>query len=353
MKNRLKLKSNLSLFPWPLPMMVGIRFLWVFVGLLTLAFRVSDSQNLGCNPADLNALDGFLKGLDSGAIVGWGSFNGSSSSSSSDCCNWLGVSCELGRVVRLDLGNKSLKGPVSDSLSGLDRLRFLNLSFNSLHGSVPSKLFRLSNLEILDLSFNGLSGGLPAHIQLPSINIFDISGNGFNGSHPILSESPNLTTYNASFNVFYGGINTSMCNTSPRIQSMGLSMNMLSGEFPSGFGNCSSLHHLCVDSNNLSGELPDDLFTLTSLKQLFIQDNNITGILGDRIVGPFAQWVLGDSPRCLQKSSETAIPLLSVQPFFRSSAPITVNVAFHSIPLIEEQFAEWTDQPQLHFDGRS
>ncbi|KAK1295875.1 Phytosulfokine receptor 1 [Acorus calamus] len=266
-----------------MPKMVDLRFLWVFVGLLTLAFRVSDSQNRTCNPDDLEALEGFVKSLDLGSIDGWGGFNSSSSSSSSDCCDWGGVHCELGRVVGLDLANKSLRGSVSESLAVLNRLRFLNLSSNYLHGAVPQKLFALPSLEVLDLSSNRLSDGFPATIQLPSMRVFNISSNMFNGSHPILSGSMNLTAYIVGFNLFSGGIDTSICVASPRLQFVVFSINMLSGGFPSGFGNCSSLKQLCVDSNKLSGELPDDLFTLSSLTHLSVQDNSITGTLSDRI----------------------------------------------------------------------
>nr|CAD1821144.1 unnamed protein product [Ananas comosus var. bracteatus] len=219
-------------------------FFFFFFSLLLLFLSAphscSQSQQ-SCDSSDLNALQGFVEGLQSSALR-W-SFNGSSSS---NCCNWVGISCDLGsvsvkRVTGLDLSNKSLKGSVSSSLGGLDQLKRLNLSYNSLRGQVPAELFHLPHLELLDLSMNMLSGLIPAESNLSSVQVFNISFNSFNGTHPILAESSNLSVYDVSSNSFSGPVDTGICNSSDSVQVLRFSANMLSGDFPAGFGNCSSL----------------------------------------------------------------------------------------------------------------
>ncbi|ONK71091.1 uncharacterized protein A4U43_C04F4630 [Asparagus officinalis] len=230
------------------------------------------SQTQPCNPNDLNSLRVFLTGLNA-TIPGW-------SFSTSDCCYWRGVSCGVGRrVIGLDLFNMSLKGSISESLSGLDQLRRINFSGNSLHGLVPRQIFHLQKLEQLDLSANELSGSIPLDANIPSIQFLNISRNLFNGSHPILAGSKNLSTFDVSFNEFAGSINTSICNDWAAIQILQFSMNFFSGEFPVGFGNCSLLTELSLDVNEISGNLPEDLFKLSSLTRFSIQQNRVSGRL--------------------------------------------------------------------------
>nr|CAD1821528.1 unnamed protein product [Ananas comosus var. bracteatus] len=271
---------------------MGNRGLPCFCSLLLLLrfapLSCSQSQQ-SCDSSDLNALRGVVEGLQS-SDLGW-SFNGSSSS---DCCTWVGISCDLGsalvkRVIGLDLSNKSLKGSVSSSLGDLDQLKQLNLSNNSLNGSIPVELFHLPLLELLDLSMNMLSGLIPAESNLPSIRLFNISANSFRGTHPIFAGSSNLSVYDVSSNSFSGPVDTGICNSSDSIQVLRFSANMLSGEFPVGFGNCSSLSELSLDANGLTGTLPDDLFTLSSLTKLNLQGNSLSGtslnLGGNNLVG--------------------------------------------------------------------
>lgn len=253
----------------------------VHVLLLSLALLLI-SQSQGCDPGDLSALLGFSAGLES-AIQGWGS-----NSSSSDCCTWPGVYCELPdfagrRVIGLNLAEKRLRGSLSDNLTGLDHLRNLNLSFNALRGSVPPNLFHLAYLELLDLSANELSGSFPPELNLPSIKTFNISNNLFNGSLPIFTVSENLMVFDVRSNAFSGPINADLCHSSPQIQSLVFSSNFFSGRLPAGFGNCISLVQLSLDANEISGDLPEDLFTLPSLKFLHLQQNGLSGSLNGRL----------------------------------------------------------------------
>uniref|UniRef100_A0A1D1YHU8 non-specific serine/threonine protein kinase n=1 Tax=Anthurium amnicola TaxID=1678845 RepID=A0A1D1YHU8_9ARAE len=263
----------------------GWVLLLVWVALFCLQAPVLRAQDAACDPRDLTALRGFLEDLDSKRIDGW-SFNGSSSSSPTGCCSWPGVTCDnsfpfnsIRRVVQLDLHTKGIRGILSGSLAGLDHLSSLNLSNNSLRGVVPQELFQLQRLETLDLSHNDFSGAMPANSSLPSIRVFNISFNKFNGNHPILVGSPELMEFDVGSNKFSGLINTSICHFSTKIQVLRFSYNKFSGAFPAGFGNCTSLSELGLDSNGISGNLPDDLFRVPTLARLYLQDNWISGAL--------------------------------------------------------------------------
>ncbi|OAY69016.1 Phytosulfokine receptor 1 [Ananas comosus] len=318
--------------------------------LLPFAPLTCSQSQQSCNSGDLNALQGFVERLESSAL-GW-SFSGSSSS---NCCNWAGISCDAGfplvkRVIGLDLSNKSLKGSVSSSLGGLDQLKQLNLSYNSLRGLVPVELFHLPHLELLDLSTNVLSGLIPAELNLSSIQVFNISFNSFNGRHPILAGSSNLSVYDVSSNSFSGPVNTGICNSSDSIQVLRFSANMFSGDFPAGFGNCSSLSELSLDANGLTGTLPDDLFTLSSLTKLNLQENSLSGTVSTNNFGNLSKLVhidifsnnfSGTIPNVFDRLSELNIWLSN------NSLTGNIDLNFTALPRLKHLSLGWN-----FFSGR-
>ncbi|GAB4849002.1 hypothetical protein Ancab_003814 [Ancistrocladus abbreviatus] len=151
-----------------------------------------------------------------------------------DYCDWQGVKCVQGRVVRFDLHNYGLRGTFPpDSLARLDQLRVLSLRNNSLSGSIPdlSPLLNLKSLildhnffsgtfppslllpphplyklRVLDLSFNNFSGPIPVEInRLDRLNYLRLEFNHFNGSLPPLNQS-DLEIFNVSGNNLTGAI---------------------------------------------------------------------------------------------------------------------------------------------------
>ncbi|KAG2575598.1 hypothetical protein PVAP13_7KG382500 [Panicum virgatum] len=254
-------------------------FSWLFHFLLAAALlhvHGGLSLNQTCHPADLQALLEFSNGLDSKAagLVGWGPGDAA-------CCSWTGVACDLGRVVGLDLSNKSLRGDISSSVASLDGLVTLNLSRNSLRGAAPAALGRLARLRVLDLSANGLSGPFPASDGgFPAIEVVNISFNSFDGAHPAFPAAANLTSLDISGNNFSGGINSSALCLGP-VEVLRFSGNGFSGEIPSGLSRCKALAELSLDGNDLSGNIPGDLYTLPRLTRLSLQENQLTGNLGN------------------------------------------------------------------------
>ena len=76
-------------------------------------------------------------------------------------CSWYGVTCDTGRVIRLDLSSDHLSGSIPPELSKLANLQYLILASNQLSGSIPPQLGNLANLTGLHLFYNQLRGPLP------------------------------------------------------------------------------------------------------------------------------------------------------------------------------------------------
>jgi hypothetical protein len=160
--------------------MGGSRWLFHFLLVSVLLHVVRSLESQACHPPDLRALLDFSGGWDSKAagLVGWGP-----GAAAAAWCSWTGIACDLGRVVALDLSNRSLHGVISPAVASLDGLAALNLSRNALRGPAPEALARLPMLRALDLSANALSSPFPA-AGFPAIEDLNISFNSFDGPHP-------------------------------------------------------------------------------------------------------------------------------------------------------------------------
>ncbi|WCJ31252.1 Leucine-rich repeat protein kinase family protein [Euphorbia peplus] len=147
-----------------------------------------------------------------------------------DYCQWRGVKCAQGRVVRfvaqgfslrgtfapatlsrldqlrvLSLQNNSLSGPIPD-LSSLVNLKSLFLGRNLFSGSFPLSVLILHRLVLLDLSYNNLTGSIPVRLNvLDRLNSLRLERNRFNGTLPPLNQSF-LVFFNVSGNYLTGPI---------------------------------------------------------------------------------------------------------------------------------------------------
>ncbi|RDY01940.1 putative inactive receptor kinase, partial [Mucuna pruriens] len=145
-----------------------------------------------------------------------------------DYCEWQGVKCAQGRVVRFVVQSMGLRGPFpADTLTKLDQLRVMSLRNNSLFGPIPD-LSPLTNLKSLFLDHNNFSGSFP-----PSLLLLH------------------------------------------RLLTLSLSHNNLSGPLPLRLTLLDRLIALRLDSNAFSGSLPS--LNQTALKLLNVSNNNLTG----------------------------------------------------------------------------
>lgn len=210
-----------------------------------------------------------------------------------------GASCgEL--LSELDLAGNSLSGSASDisSFGSCTSLKSLNLSGNQLafsgDGQNPPAAAPPC-LQVLDLSFNKISGrGVLPWIfsgDCAKLLFLDLAGNGLSGSIPSLGSGGGkaLRHLNLSSNSLSGEIPSQLvkdvCEAAEAaLVVVDLSFNHLSGTLPPDFASCSSLQSLNVSNNSLSGEFPAETLTsMSELKKLVLSYNNLTGTLPDSV----------------------------------------------------------------------
>ncbi|KAL2499653.1 putative inactive receptor kinase [Abeliophyllum distichum] len=102
-----------------------------------------------------------------------------------DYCQWQGVKCAQGRVVRYVVQGFGLRGTFSTAtLTRLNQLRVLSLKNNSLTGPLPD-FSSLTSLKTLFLDNNYFSGVFPhSLLSLHRLLILDLSHNNFTGLLP-------------------------------------------------------------------------------------------------------------------------------------------------------------------------
>ncbi|CAN6970796.1 unnamed protein product [Brassica rapa subsp. trilocularis] len=224
--------------------------------------------------------------------------------SSTDCCNWDGVTCntESGKVIGLDLSCSCLYGRLepNSSLFRLKHLTSLNLAFNNFTFSpIPDKFNNLILLETLNLSGSSLKGHIPKEIlQLTSLVSLDLSFYVSIYSPPsslLLSiENPPLFLRLLARNLRnLRALDMSYVNISSEIphefsymlslRSLHLERCSLVGEFPSGVFMIPNLHSIILDYNpDLRGSLPV-FHRNNSLQVLRLRKTSFSGIIPDSI----------------------------------------------------------------------
>ena len=98
---------------------------------------------------------------------------------------WYGVSTDsYGRVTRLDLSAKGLKGTIPESIGDLVNLTYLNLGWNDdLGGPIPESIGNLVNLTHLAFTQCQMTGTIPESIMnLTKLEDFGIYLNHFDGT---------------------------------------------------------------------------------------------------------------------------------------------------------------------------
>ncbi|XP_040992581.1 receptor-like protein 3 [Juglans microcarpa x Juglans regia] len=216
--------------------------------------------------------------------------------SATDCCSWEGISCDhKGRVTRIWLPSKGLRGSVPPYIGNLTSLSHLNLSHNELSGCLPVRFFSSFNqLKVLDLSNNHLAGDISLLFSSngssngwpSSLRVVDISNNDFNGiiQYWFLQRAQNLDKLNVSHNSFTGSIPDYLCMHSPFVRFLDFSFNHHDGQIPYGLGGCSKLEIFQAGFNSLSGLIPHDIYSATRLEEISLPSNNLTGPISNDIV---------------------------------------------------------------------
>ncbi|KAJ6802196.1 LRR receptor kinase BAK1-like [Iris pallida] len=124
-------------------------------------------------------------------------------------CTWFHVTCDdHNRVIRLDLGNSNISGPLGPELGSLKNLQYLELYRNNFEGKIPKELGNLKNLVSMDLYGNQLQGEIPKSFgKLKSLRFLRLNNNKLTGSIPReLASLSNLKVLDVSNNDLCGTI---------------------------------------------------------------------------------------------------------------------------------------------------
>ncbi|KAJ0085217.1 hypothetical protein Patl1_07456 [Pistacia atlantica] len=220
-------------------------------------------------------------------------------------CNWVGVTCELGRVVSLTLPALFLKAPLSPSLFSLPSLTVLDLSSNHFYDQIPPQISGLRRLKQLSLGENQLSGSVPSELgELTQLETLELGLNFFTGKiPPELGKLKQLKTLNLSGNALTGTL-TSQLGELTQLQFLDLGNNLLSEgnperetliSFKKSLENprvlfswngktphCNWVGVTCelvldLSSNRFYDQIPPQISGLRRLKQMSLGENQLSG----------------------------------------------------------------------------
>lgn len=185
-------------------------------------------------------------------------------------CGWTGVTCEGGRVTRLDLSMFQVHGPLAPEVGNLSELKYLNIEqggaeFYPMTGEIPLTLGNLQKLEYLEMRGNVFTG-----------TNMHVVGSLTKLTHLAFDTPPSWTIPSSFQNLInlehlYFGIAGGWAWA-----TMGSV-----GNIPSYFGSYTKLKTLSMPWAGASGPIPASLNNLTNLTLLDLSNNNLTGPLPD------------------------------------------------------------------------
>ncbi|KAL7501738.1 hypothetical protein ACHAWX_000331, partial [Stephanocyclus meneghinianus] len=193
-------------------------------------------------------------------------------------CEWSGVACNYGNVIKLEIGGNELTGTIPPEIGRLEHLEFLDMSYNSLSGTLPPELGNLTNLTKLFIQENHFNSSIPSELgNLVQLTKLALDRNKFTGSLP--SDLGNLNDL-MEFFVFTNQLTGTLPPEIGRLRNLeqlSVGRNFLNGTLPSELGNLKNLNHLGLDNNRFTGSLPTELEELLSLTKLRLNGNQFTG----------------------------------------------------------------------------
>ncbi len=154
-----------------------------------------------------------------------------------------------------------------------DRVEALSLEANNVIGILSSSLLELERLEYLNLRNNNITGNIPDFGPLPKLISLDLGKNMLTGPIPDgLGEVVSLRDLHLDQNMLEGPLPEALYQLS-NLEVLKLNKNDLTGTISESIGNLSRLRALDLSFNDFSGQLPQGLTTITTLAELMIEHN--------------------------------------------------------------------------------
>eukprot|EP00762_Andalucia_godoyi_P000580 ANDGO_05289.mRNA.1 MDIS1-interacting receptor like kinase 2 len=188
------------------------------------------------------------------------------------------VPSTIGSPAKLEsirLFANALQGPIPETIGNLPLLADLTIHSNLLNGTLPQSMRLLLRLQVLDAHSNRFSGTFPFFLfALPSLSIISLQLNQFSG--PVVLPSLVNTVLHSmefQFNNLSGALPQELC------QYQGLQFLYLSNNMLTGFPNCGfrSLLLLDLSSNQLRTFPFSTIGSFSSLQSLDLSYNQLSG----------------------------------------------------------------------------
>jgi len=199
---------------------------------------------------DFNVLKEFYEAADGG------SWNRNQNWLTCDVCTWEGITCEGGRVSRIELEDNNIDGRFIILQDDLVDLKRLDISGNNIQLGFVSDSPEPLSINYLDVSDNAM-GYIPARIEdMPLLSHLDLSGNNIEEemAGQFLSLPP-VSYLNLSDNRFYGNIPVYFANKSS-LDFLDLSDNALIGCVPASYTNLCGISDMVFLDNNCNRGIP-------------------------------------------------------------------------------------------------
>ncbi|XWS62507.1 hypothetical protein CRYUN_Cryun06bG0016900 [Craigia yunnanensis] len=196
-------------------------------------------------------------------------------------CNFTGVVCNSnGFVTEINLPRQQLVGYLPfDSICELQSLEKIDLGNNSLHGKITEDLKKCARLQYLDLGQNAFSGEVPDLSSLNGLKFLSLNNSGFSGLFPwkSLENLTELTFLSVGDNPFASSPFPLEVLNLEKLYWLYLTNCSITGQIPKGIQNLTQLQNLELSDNRLSGSIPAGIVKLNKLWQLELYNNSLSG----------------------------------------------------------------------------
>ncbi|CAD6257905.1 unnamed protein product [Miscanthus lutarioriparius] len=194
----------------------------------------------------------------------------------------------LSNLLEFRAASNDFSGEVPPNIgNSLPNLQLLQLGLNFFHGHIPSSLTNASKLTEIDISRNSFSGAVPGSIgKLSQLSWLNLEVNKLRAKTKQdleflknLANCTGLRMFSAVDNRLEGNLQMSLGNLSSELQHLHLSVNQLSGDFPSSIANLGNLLIVELAWNQFTGVVPAWLGAMKNLQKVSLGNNFFTGIV--------------------------------------------------------------------------